>query len=181
MLSVYPPRDYVSKDGRKILVRPAAFEDFDETITTFGEVAAEKVYLNTETLSPDIRQVWEERWQTNAVDTLFCIAVVDGRITGGLVLNKFSRSPKTDHVRELGMWIIKPYRSIGVGNAMMSYSLDWARSSGAVRKITLGVWNTNINAQMLYSKFGFHIDGCRVGIARIGDRYVDEILMSLDL
>ena len=93
-------------------------------------------------------QVLEERWQTNAVDNLFCIAVVAGRITGDLVLNTFSRSPKSDHLRAPGMWIIKPFRSIGMGNATMSYSLDWAGSSGTFRKITLRAWNTNINAQM---------------------------------
>ena len=178
---MFPPETFLSKDGNMIKVRLASPADYDDGISTFEKVAAEKIYLNTETVSPNIKEVWAERWVNNGEKTLFALAELNGRTVGGIVLTMYSNSPKTDHVRDLGMWIIKEYRGNGIGRALMDYSINWARSNGKIKKILLGVWSTNTNALKFYLGSGFHIDGSHQNAAKIHDSYVDEILMSLDL
>lgn len=178
---MYRQRIYHGKDGSEIIVRLATPEDYDETIITYTEVAAERIYINTERPRPDIKQVWTERWVNNGDKILFAIAQLEDKIVGGIVLNVYSNSPKTDHVREQGMWILKDYRGNGVGNALMDYTIQWAKETETVRKITLGVWSPNLKALSLYAQVGFHIDGCHVNMAKINGLFVDEILMSLDL
>lgn len=177
---MYSARVFQGKNGSEIRIRLALPEDYDKTIADFSAVAAERIYLNTETVRPDTKKIWTERWVENGEKDLFAVAEVNGNIVGGVVLNMYSTSPKTDHVRELGMWIIREYREIGVGNAMMQYAIQWAKSRNFIHKITLGVWSTNSRAISLYLKHGFHIDGSHVNMAMINGSYADEILMSLD-
>lgn len=175
------PLNYTVKDGLSTVLRIATPEDYDSSIETYREVASERIYLNTEETAPDIKETWTKRWVQNGKINLFAISEVDGKIVGGVVLSPYSHSPKTSHVRILGMWIIREYRGKGIGNAMMSYAIKWAKESGTVKKITLGVWSTNIVAISLYMKSGFHIEGSHRNIALINGEYVDEILMALDL
>ncbi len=174
------PKIYKTKDGQKFKVRLATPDDYDESIMTFASVASEKLYLNTEEVAPDIKNVWTERWKDNGANHLFCVAEYHGKLTGGIVLNKYSKSPKTFHVLELGMWLLKEYRGDGMGSAMLEYVMNWARETPGIRKIVLGVWSTNIGALALYNKFGFHIEGCHRNIAKINGKYADEVLMAYD-
>ncbi len=175
------PKKYTGKDGKEFVIRLAEPGDFKESIATFTEVSREKIYLNTEEPSPDILEVWSERWKHNGTNMMFCVAQREGKLTGGLVLTPYSRSPKTAHVMNLGMWLVKEHRGKGMGNALMDYALEWAGQAQGIRKIVLGVWNTNMRAIALYNKFGFHIEGCHRNIAKIQGRLADEILMACDL
>ena len=107
---MYPEEIYSTKGGLQLKVRLAMPEDYDSAIETFGSVASELVYMNTETLRPNLKEVWTERWVNNGARTLFALAELGGKLVGGIVLTDFSNSPKTDHVRDLGMWIVKEYR-----------------------------------------------------------------------
>ncbi len=130
---------FVGKDGLEFLVRLARPADYDESIATFASVASEKIYLNTEQTAPDIKNTWEERWKTNGAGKLFCVVESQGVLTGGIVLNPYSRSPKTAHVLELGMWLLKEYRGKGMGSAMLEYAMEWAKETQGINKIVLGV------------------------------------------
>lgn len=174
------PKIYKTKDGKEFKVRLATPDDYDVSIMTYASVASEKIYLNTEQTAPDIKQTWEERWKVNGTERLFCVVEHKGKLTGGIVLNPYSRSPKTSHVLELGMWLMKEYRGNGMGSAMLEYAIEWARQTIGVMKIVLGVWSTNIRALALYNKFGFHIEGCHRNIAKINEKYADEVLMAYD-
>lgn len=171
----------MAKDGTKVDIRVGKPEDYDTGINTWAAVAAEKVYLNSESIRPDIKQRWIERYAENGKDVLLALASVNDLIVGGAILTKYSESPKTEHVRELGMWIVKEHRGNGIGKLLLDYAISWAKAHGNIRKILLGVWSTNKIAMSLYLKSGFYIEGTHTKVAKIVDSYVDEILMCLDL
>ncbi len=176
-----PSENFRLKNGNTIMVKLALPADYDDGISTFEQVASEKLYLNTESVSPNIKEIWTERWANNGEKTLFALAVLNEKIVGGIVLTMYSNSPKTEHVRNLGMWIVKEYRGNGIGKALLDYSINWARTNGKIKKILLGVWSTNTTALNLYLKSGFHVEGSHQNVAKIHDSYVDEILMGLDI
>lgn len=179
MEKTVPVKMFRTKDGRDAVLRMAGEGDYGETFDTFRSVASENVYLLTEKVDPASVDAWRKRWKDNGRENLCAVASVDGRIAGTVLLNRFSNASKTDHVRMLGMWVLRNYRGIGIGEAMMAYSLDWAARKTDIRKIALGVWSSNLAAIGLYLKTGFVIEGSSRGMALINGRYVDEINMGL--
>ena len=59
---------------------------------------------------------------------------------------------------EIGMLVAAPWRGRGVGTALVSAAIDWARARG-LHKLTLSVFPHNEAAIALYRKFGFAEEG----------------------
>jgi RimJ/RimL family protein N-acetyltransferase len=59
-------------------------------------------------------------------------------------------------------------------------AVDRARERGA-RRLTLNVLETNHGARRLYERCGFVIEGIQSQQFRLGGRYLDDLLMVLDL
>jgi ribosomal protein S18 acetylase RimI-like enzyme len=68
-------------------------------------------------------------------------------------------------------------RRQGVGRALLSAAVDWARNNG-VRKIELHVFPWNEPAIHLYERFGFEREGYRKAHYRRAGEDVDAILMA---
>lgn len=126
------------KDGRTAVIRMPAQDEMREAAAAFASVASEKRYLNTETVPGNMHEEWAAIWKENGERILFIVPEVASRIVGGLVLTQYSGSPKTSHVRDLGMWIIREYRGIGIGSVLMEEAIRWARNSEEIHKLTLG-------------------------------------------
>jgi Acetyltransferase (GNAT) family. len=113
---------------------------------------------------------------------LILVAERGGKIIGFLTLFVYfgGRSPKVQHVGEIGINIMDGYRDMGLGYKMMNYAIDWARCRGYM-KLCLSVFSSNERAIHLYKKCGFREEGRRKAQFKIGDTYVDEVEMGLFL
>jgi len=82
---------------------------------------------------------------------------------------------------EIGMLVAPDERDRGIGSALLSAGLDWARSRGA-HKMTLQLWPDNEAARRLYEKFGFVEEGylTRQWKRRNGEIW-DAVVMGLQL
>ena len=94
---------------------------------------------------------------TESIHNLFLVAEVDGRIIG------FSRCEgnklkRTAHQVEFGVCVLKEFWGHGVGTNLLKESINWADQSG-LKKMTLKVLETNVQAIMLYKKYGFEVEG----------------------
>jgi RimJ/RimL family protein N-acetyltransferase len=158
-----------------IVVRRATRKDIPAILRNLKEVAKEEVYLGTERVTPQHRQRQLERLRDRK--SLTIVAKVQGRIVGSLTLWQ-SGLKKMRHVRELGMLVIEGYREIGVGRALIDYSLKWARAQDEVEKVVLGVFSSNRRAFNLYKKFGFKVEGIIRKQHVLKGKYVDEIRMG---
>jgi RimJ/RimL family protein N-acetyltransferase len=58
------------------------------------------------------------------------------------------------------MFVVDGHRGGGIGRALLSALIDWARAGGA-HKVSLSVWPTNHPAIGLYARFGFQVEGRR--------------------
>jgi RimJ/RimL family protein N-acetyltransferase len=77
----------------------------------------------------------------------------DGSVIGNLGIELHGYG-----VAELGMMVEVAWRGRGVGSALLTAGIDWARSVGA-HKVALQHWPTNERAAALYEKFGFVEEG----------------------
>jgi len=167
-------KQYLSKDGRSISIREANEEDGKQIESLVNSVASEKIYI----VSDHSRKDWDVAIkEIKSRKSLIIVAQIDGRIVGMAHLAK-GRFKKNRHVGFLGISILKGYRRMGIGTAMMEYMIDWTKQQEGLEKISLTVFSTNKIAIDLYSKFGFKIEGVNKKQYRIEGKYIDDLLMA---
>lgn len=156
-------------------IRKATVADRDAIERNINAVCREGIYLVPS------RFTMPERWRKildadgELDNDLIIVAEVDGCVVGHGRM--FTTVGTCAHVADLGMALIAECRDQGIGSQMVAYMLDWARQTG-LRKVTLGVFASNERAIHVYEKFGFTVEGVLAQQHRIGERYVDEILMA---
>lgn len=168
--------EVLTKDSRRVLIRPATVDDAQGMLDYVNAVGAEQEYFMTERLAEDLEgeRVWI-RGHDGHLNALF-VLYLDGKVIGSLVL--LSRpGTKAAHVRNIGLGILKEYRGLGLGNALMEAALGFARQHD-VEKLELEVFATNHRAIQLYEKYGFEREGLQRGHVKIHGRYVDNIIMG---
>ena len=84
------------------------------------------------------------------------VAVAEGRIVGSIHVMASRHG-----YGEIGMAVAREWRGRGVGSALLTAAIDWARDRG-LHKLSLSVFPHNAAAIALYRKFGFVEEGRRV-------------------
>jgi RimJ/RimL family protein N-acetyltransferase len=172
-------KEFLIKDLRYI-VRSAKVEDARTLSEVRLQIDGETENLNREQGEAYIdetgfKQIIEE--DTESRYNLFLVAEVDGRIVG------FSRCEgnklkRTSHKVEFGVCVLKEFWGYGIGKNFLKETIHWADSNG-IRKITLDVLETNVNAIELYKKYGFKVEGILKKDKFLSDgNYYDTILMG---
>jgi RimJ/RimL family protein N-acetyltransferase len=117
------------------------------------------------------------------------LAFFEDRLTGGVVFGGFrgdvllataglriQTGAKTAHKGLLwGMYVRRDARGTGLARRMVDAVLDHAH--GRVELVHLTVVADNVNARRLYLACGFEPYGTEERALKLGDRYLDEVLM----
>jgi len=170
------------KKESQLVIREAKIKDARGIIKLLNSVGREKLDMVSETFN------WSEEEEKQLIKNLdrnkdlILVADYGGEIVGCLTLFRYygGRSPKVQHVGEIGISIDARFRNIGIGTKLFTEAINWAKSKG-YEKLCLSVFSTNEVAIHLYKKFGFEEEGRRRRQFKIGDEYVDEVLMGLFL
>lgn len=146
-------------------------------IAAINTVCAEGIYLVTERYIPTPQ--WEKVLNTPAKysDHLLLVPETNGQVIGWCRVFPNDFSPKTQHMGEVGIGLLQPFREIGIGTALMKCAIEWARTQG-LEKLIVSSFSINIRAINLFKKTGFAITGRRYKQYKIGEEYADEVLME---
>jgi ribosomal protein S18 acetylase RimI-like enzyme len=126
---------------------------------------------------PDGLPFFHERVQLNDV----LVGVVDGAVAGYVKLTHPTPLPASRHVIRInGLAVAPEFQRRGVGRALLEAAAAESRRRGA-RKLTLGVFGPNDGARRLYESCGFVVEGIQREEFFVEGRYVDDVLMALDL
>lgn len=158
-------------------VRRAREPDLQAVFDSFERTAAEGKWIGSEL--PLDRTDRIARWRDFIAGTegVMLVAEVDGEIVGGSSLQWIGHCGTG--LLGLGMWLDAPYRGRGLGTALLTESITWAKDNGA-HKITLEVWPHNDAALALYRRFGFEQEGyLRRHWRRRNGELWDSIVMGL--
>ena len=85
----------------------------------------------------------------------------------------------TQHIGDVFIEIQKAYRIQGLGQILLEEGIEWAHSTGILRKLVLNVQVRNERAVHLYKKLGFEIEGCQArGACSAEGEFLDVYLMG---
>ena len=158
-------------------VRPAAPADEDALAAID---LATWTWLTSPAPRPDADSGWtffDEK--TRPEDVL--VALVDGEVAGYVRLGRPTPLAASDHVLTVnGIGVDPGRRRRGVGRALIEAAVDVARTRGA-RRLTLRVLGPNESARRLYESAGFVVEGVQREEFLLEGRYVDDVLMALDV
>lgn len=159
------------------VVRRLREADLEAWLDLFEAVAAEGRWLGSE--APIDRPARRAQLTEDLSDerrATFVAEADDGRLVGliGLSLAPYG-------VAELGMAVAEGWRGRGVGRALLTAGVDWARAAGA-HKVALQVWPHNVAARALYARAGFAEEGrLRRHYPRRNGQLWDAVVMGLVL
>jgi ribosomal protein S18 acetylase RimI-like enzyme len=140
---------------------------------SFADSAEEHLKITIETA--------RERLSKNDPASNFVVgAFEDGKLTGTA---GFFRRPhnKENHKGHIwGVYVRPESRGKGVGSALMKEIIRRARTLNGLEQITL-VASAHLPAQRLYKALGFESYGIEPHSLKIGNDYIDDVLMVLFL
>jgi RimJ/RimL family protein N-acetyltransferase len=157
-------------------IRPARPRDARAFLSAYASVAAERRFIQTERVTSSTRAYrrrFRRSWDQHGAHLL----AVDGDAVVGSLSIRRDDQPATRHVATLGMFVVASHRGRGVGTALMTEAMRWAREH-RLERIELTVYPHNAAALALYRRFGFVEEGRLVRHAKKSYGYEDEILMA---
>jgi len=188
MKQVFPfeDRTLTLRDGRRVRVRRGGVGDavaFREYIFRVSPTSDQiGLYQNEVGPIEDYeRQMRRADPVTGGLSLLAECEDVPGVIIADCCLNTFPRR-KLGGVLILGILCDEAWRGVGLGRALLEASLVWARANPAVRRVELGVLETNPGAIALYESLGFVAEGrARARFLQEDGSLVDDLSMALDV
>jgi ribosomal protein S18 acetylase RimI-like enzyme len=136
--------------GAPFQIRPARDEDRLPLAVVFAAVAEERDGIATE--PPVDVEARAASWTLDG----FLVAVAGAELVGSVHVDESRHG-----FGEIGMAVAREWRGRGVGSALLTAAIEWARERG-LHKLSLSVFAHNAAAIALYRKFGFVEEGRRV-------------------
>jgi RimJ/RimL family protein N-acetyltransferase len=176
--------EYALKDGRTLILRDPAKEDAADMITCAKKVGGETDFLlMDENGIEGLTLEGEEEWIENTLEapnTKMFIGYVDDELVTLCDVRAAVRR-RIAHVAGIAISVKRDYWHLGVGSIAMRAMIDFAKSTGVLRTLSLEVREGNDRAIALYRRFGFVEVGRHSARINVRGTYYDEILMDLDL
>jgi len=174
-------KQFVAKDACNVFLRTPKWEDLDDLLEFINSLVDESADIGkSEKATRQEEAEWLGRLLANLEnDHLFAlVAEVDGKVVANSELSQ--KSGYSGHVGEIGIAIKAGYRDVGIGTEMLGTLISHAREIG-LKMLRLSVFSSNPRAKHVYEKVGFRETG-RIPKEIFKDsKYVDEIIMTMEL
>lgn len=106
----------------------------------------------------------------------------DGKQIVGIASFRREEGAKRRHKGMIwGMYVPKELRGQGIGNALLSAAIEYAKGLPDLERINLAVVLTSKEARLLFVAHGFETYGLERQALKLHDRYFDQELMTLPL
>ncbi len=165
-----------SADGVDCTIRGARQEDLTGLVGAIREVAEEGAYIEAETVA-DVVDHEEVLIRHNQLESrVFFVATVEDDVVGWVHLN-VPEVGKLRHTARLTLGVLPEYRGRGIGGRLMDRGVDWAADEG-YEKIYNSIPSTNQAAIQFLAGHGWETEAIREDHYKLGDDYVDEVMMA---
>jgi len=169
------------KDGRTAIFRSPREDDALDLLDFLKTSAGETDFLIRYPEECNLTEEQEREWIRNVRDSdCICniLCEVDGKVAGNCEVRFVNRS-KLSHRAAIGIALLQPYCSQGIGTAMLEEMIRIARQRQGVSILELEFVEGNKRAQGLYEKMGFRIVSEKPNAIRLKDgRMLKEFYMQ---
>ena len=180
------PKEYVLKNGLKVVVKTPEIEDALNLVNHIIAVAGSTHFLLSEPKDfqkylDDIDLEKELLKQYREGKNYMFAVYLDGKIIANSNLT-FCNHIKDQHRSRVGIAVQKEHWNIGIGTILFKEMIETARNTPGIEQIELGVISDNERAKHLYEKMGFRKVGTLPHQLKLPDgTYYDEDMMVLFL
>ena len=156
---IYEPKEFILKNGLKVIIRSPEKEDARELIDQIMDVAGSTDYLLSvpQDFQPylDDMKKEEDFIEWSKTDRGYWLIVcLDNKVLANCSL-RFYNHAKDRHRGSIGIAIRKDYWGLGIGSILFDEMIKLAKLTPGIEQIELDVIETNERAKKLYLKKGF--------------------------
>lgn len=161
-----------------ITIRPVRESDAEETLRLLNPIIEAGSYtIMTDPIDPEGQREYLKHFRDHGI--CYVATEEEGRVVGMQSMHPCPPvTPALAHVGDIGTYVRLDSLGMGIGSRLMEATLAEARSRG-YRKIMAMIRADNPGALAFYGRHGFRTIGIAREHARIGDRYVDEVMTEL--
>lgn len=174
----------ILKNGTQVVIRQAKVTDAQNLLSTFKTYIPQSEFipkLESEIKLRTLEQ--QEKWIRNLIsakNSILLVAEIDNEIVGNVDLTGSSRKVM-EHTAVVGMGMLKDWRNTGLGTAMLTQAIRWAKENPVLELVWLQVYTDNVLGMSLYKKLGFVDNGVVKNFFKTEGRYYDNLTMSLEV
>lgn len=183
MMSKFQPIKIELKNGKVVQIRQAELNDAEKLLNCI------KAYIPQSDFIPKLPQeikltiAQENEWINSCLinkNSLLLIAEFHNAIIGNIDLTGNQRK-LMEHTAVIGMRMLNEWRNTGLGTALLSNVIEWAKQNEILEIIWLQVYTENTAGLTLYKKMGFSENGIIKNFFKHENKYYDNLTMSLNV
>lgn len=172
-------REEFTADDVEVTIRPARQEDLSGIVGAMRQVVEEMTYIEAETVADELDHQDVLLRHNEFESRMFFVATVDEEVVGWAHLH-VPTLEKLSHTAELTVGVLEEYRGIGIGSELLDRALEWVDENG-LEKVYQSVPSTNEEAIAFFESRGWQTDAVRENHYKLGDEYIDEVMMAIEL
>lgn len=179
----FKPKQIILKNGKDVLIRQAELSDAKNLLNCI------KTYIPTSNYIPKLESEFkltveqEKEWINSFLindNSLLLVAEYEGEIIGNIDLTG-NRRKIMEHTAVIGMGMLQEWQNIGLGTALLSAIIEWAKNNPILELIWLQVYTENESGLNLYRKMGFVENGIIKNFFKKDNKYFHNLTMTLSV
>ena len=144
-----------------LLIREAEISDASEVIALLDQIGQESSFTSLDenglSISESEMQIFIDK-QAQSENQITLLAFLNDELAGIINVTADQR-PRVRHIGDIFLGIKKTFWGSGLGSILMEEAIEWAKTSGVIRRLQLTVQKRNLVAIHLYEKMGFITEG----------------------
>ena len=144
-----------------LLICEAEISDASEVIALLDQIGQESSFTSLDenglSISESEMQIFIDK-QAQSENQITLLAFLNDELAGIINITADQR-PRVRHIGDIFLGIKKSFWGSGLGSILMEEAIEWAKTSGVIRRLQLTVQKRNLAAIHLYEKMGFITEG----------------------
>jgi len=177
----FKPKQITLKNGKTAVVRQAKLSDAENILNCIKTYIPTSIYIpkleNEIKLTVDQEKEWVNSFIIND-NSLLLVAEYEGKIIGNIDLTR-SRRKIMEHTAVIGIGMLQEWQNIGLGTALLSAIIEWAKNNPILELIWLQVYTENESGLNLYRKMEFVENGIIQNFFKKDNKYFHNLTMTL--
>jgi RimJ/RimL family protein N-acetyltransferase len=167
----------------KITITTANITESESIIEYLKKVMDETLFLRMYADEVNFTVAEEELFinSMNTQDNSHLLIAKDGYKIVAIGSIQGQQLKKFRHCGEFGVSVLKEYWGKGIGKELTNRLIDWAKENPVLKKINLHVNIENKVAIAIYRKIGFRQEGILSKDFYYNNRYVDTLIMGIEV